>query len=102
MLAQSPRCTETPAPRVTKPMISSPGTGVQHRASFDQTSVDALDDDAGVAAGVRLRRSGGRRAARASARSSAAPSSPPYVSISRRTTACALTCALADRGVQRR
>ena len=30
-LAQSVRCTDTPRPRVTKPMISSPGTGVQHR-----------------------------------------------------------------------
>ena len=29
-LAQSARCTVTPRPRVTKPMISSPGTGVQH------------------------------------------------------------------------
>ena len=30
-LAQSARCTETPRPRVTNPMISSPGTGVQQR-----------------------------------------------------------------------
>ena len=29
--AQSARCTDTPRPRVTKPTISSPGTGVQHR-----------------------------------------------------------------------
>ena len=32
-LAQSARWTETPRPRVTKPRISSPGTGVQHRDS---------------------------------------------------------------------
>ena len=31
---QSTRCTEMPPPRVTKPMMSSPGTGVQQRASF--------------------------------------------------------------------
>ena len=30
-LAQSARCTVTPRPRVMKPMISSPGTGVQQR-----------------------------------------------------------------------
>ena len=35
---QSVRWTETPCPRVTKPMISSPGTGVQHRPSRTQTS----------------------------------------------------------------
>ena len=38
-LLQSPRCTETPLPRVTKPMIGSPGTGVQHLASLTQTSL---------------------------------------------------------------
>ena len=37
-LGQSVRCTETPCPRVTKPMISSPGTGVQHRPSRTSTS----------------------------------------------------------------
>ncbi len=37
-LAQSARCTDTPRPRVTKPMISSPGTGVQHRDSRTMTS----------------------------------------------------------------
>ncbi len=35
---QSARCTETPAPRVTKPRIASPGTGVQHLASLTHTS----------------------------------------------------------------
>src|SRR6476620_2074256 len=37
-LVQSVRCTDTPEPRVTKPRIGSGGTGVQHRASFTQTS----------------------------------------------------------------
>ena len=37
-LVQSARCTDTPLPRVTKPMIGSPGTGVQQRASLTQTS----------------------------------------------------------------
>ena len=36
--AQSVRCTDTPRPRVTNPMISSPGTGVQHRDSRTMTS----------------------------------------------------------------
>ena len=37
-LAQSARWTLTPRPRVTKPMISSPGTGVQQLASRTSTS----------------------------------------------------------------
>ena len=37
-LVQSPRCTEAPPPLVTKPRISSGGTGVQHLASFTHTS----------------------------------------------------------------
>ena len=49
-LVQSARCTETPLPRVTKPMIGSPGTGVQQRASLTHTSAVADDDDARVAA----------------------------------------------------
>src|SRR3954453_15104269 len=36
---QSVRCTETPSPRVTKPTIVSPGTGVQHFASLTHTSL---------------------------------------------------------------
>ena len=35
---QSARCIETPLPLVIKPIIESPGTGVQHRASFTKTS----------------------------------------------------------------
>ena len=37
-LWQAAWCTETPEPRVMKPTISSPGTGVQHRASFTRMS----------------------------------------------------------------
>ena len=37
-LTQSARCTETPWPRVTKPRMSSPGTGVQHLDRRTQTS----------------------------------------------------------------
>ena len=54
-LVQSLRCTETPLPRVTKPTMSSPGTGVQQRASLTQMSRHALDDHARVAV-----RGGGR------------------------------------------
>src|SRR5579875_1451034 len=36
--AQSVRCTDTPWPWVTKPVISSPGTGVQQRDSRTHTS----------------------------------------------------------------
>src|SRR6266496_1149510 len=35
---QSARCTETPWPRVMNPVISSPGTGVQHLDSRAHTS----------------------------------------------------------------
>src|ERR1700683_1418666 len=35
---QSARCTETPLPLVTKPVILSPGTGVQHLDNRAQTS----------------------------------------------------------------
>src|SRR4051794_6065086 len=37
-LVQSARWTETPLPRVTKPMMGSPGTGVQQRANLTHTS----------------------------------------------------------------
>ena len=37
-LTQLARCTETPWPWVTKPWISSPGTGVQHLDRRTQTS----------------------------------------------------------------
>ena len=73
-LVQSVRCTETPLPRVTKPMIGSPGTGVQHRASLTQHVGRARRRRR---PGRRLRRRGARVGMVASARSSLAPSSPP-------------------------
>ena len=83
-LVQSRRCTEIPSPRVTKPRISSPGTGVQHRASFTSTSVAPLTTTPESWPAVLRRR--GRVIVTASARSSAAPSSPPETSITLRTT----------------
>ncbi len=38
MFMKSVRCTETPLPRVTNPVMVSPGTGVQHLDSRAQTS----------------------------------------------------------------
>ena len=60
--AQSVRCTDTPRPRVTKPMISSPGTGVQHRDKPHHDVVEALDVHADGAAPLGTRRA--RRAVR--------------------------------------
>ena len=60
---QSSRCTETPRPRVTKPMIASPGTGVQHGEAHHHV-VEALDVDARAAPGAGAGRAGpqhGRR-----------------------------------------
>ena len=48
-LTQSLRCTETPLPRVTKPMIGSPGHRRAAAGQLDPDVVDALDDDARVA-----------------------------------------------------
>ena len=45
------RCTETPLPRVTKPRIASPGTGVQQRASLTHTSAMPLTTTPGSPAG---------------------------------------------------
>ena len=53
------RCTETPLPRVTKPMIGSPGTGVQHLASLTQHVGRADDDDPGIAGCAGVRGAGG-------------------------------------------
>src|SRR5659263_620136 len=41
-LPQSCRWTEMPEPRVMKPMIGSPGTGVQHRATLTHTSEEFM------------------------------------------------------------
>ena len=90
-LSQSVRCTDTPLPRVTNPVISSPGTGVQQRASLTQTSpscdpmtVTPASDSArwrsrGMACGVTP-----------SAASSDAAAEPPAVAISRWMTVCGL------------
>ena len=55
-LVQSRRCTDTPLPRVTKPRMSSPGTGVQHRASLTQTSAMPLTTTPGSPCAARLGR----------------------------------------------
>ena len=57
---QSVRCTETPEPWVTKPRIWSPGTGVQHFASFDQQVRGAITWTAGVGAAPVRCAAGGR------------------------------------------
>ena len=88
-LAQSSRCTLTPPERVTKPNTTSPGTGVQQRASFTQTSLTSLTTTPGSWAVLRLR--GGRVATAVSAMSSVAPSTPPKLATSRLTIDCAET-----------
>lgn len=87
-LTQSARWTETPLPRVTNPMIGSPGTGVQQRASLTQTSSTPLTTTPGSALPRRLRpREGGTL----SSMSSLAASSPPRAWTSFCTTPCAAT-----------
>ena len=89
-LVQSVRCTLTPPPRVTKPRISSPGTGVQHLASLVQTSVIPWTTMPGSP--LALRRTTVRRVGIAvSAMSSVAPSAPPSAVISFSTTDVAET-----------
>ena len=84
--AQSARCTDTPLPRVTKPRIGSPGTGVQHFASLTQTSSTPRTTTPGspCVRAERLRAS--LLGCTASAMSSVAPSVPPSESTSRWTT----------------
>ena len=88
-MTQSARWTETPLPRVTKPMIGSPGTGVQQRASLTHTSSTPLTTTPGSAFERRLERpwEGGVL----SAMSSLAASSPPSACTSFCTTPCAAT-----------
>ena len=90
-LGQSLRCTDTPEPRVTKPMIRSPGTGVQQRASLISTSLMPCTTTPASPRGVRRRRSVSAGTTSASAWSSADPSSPPCRSMTRLTTFCAPT-----------
>ncbi len=87
---QSVRCTDTPLPRVTNPVILSPGTGVQHFDSRAQTSADPstlTPESPGATCGVV-----GRVRTVASAMSSCAPASPPAAFTSLLTTFWALTC----------
>ena len=86
---QSRRCTETPLPRVTKPRMSSPGTGVQQRASLTHTSAMPLTTTPGSPERRRLGRAVAGVAA--SAMSSLAPSSPPTEATSLETTCWAET-----------
>ena len=83
------RCTDTPPPRVTKPRISSPGTGVQHLASLTQTSEAPLTTTPGSPAG---RRRPVRAGTAVSAMSSTAPSEPPSEATTFCTTEVAETC----------
>ena len=76
-LAQLVRCTDTPCPRVTKPTISSPGTGVQQRDSLTQTSGSPGDHHARGRAPPGPARLRIRVGTEVSARSSSAPSTPP-------------------------
>ncbi len=88
-LTQSSRCTDTPAPRVTKPRIGSPGTGVQHLASLTSRSVSpATSMPESDADDFRRRRP---VTTWSSLISSAVASSPPSTLISRLITACGPT-----------
>src|ERR1022692_750444 len=89
MLTQSVRCTDTPLPLVTKPVILSPGTGVQHLDSLAQTS--AAPSTLTPESPVTGRGVGCLVRTVASARSSCAPASPPADLTSLETTDWALT-----------
>src|SRR5262249_19558706 len=85
---QSARCTETPCPWVTNPLIWSPGTGVQHRDRRTHTSgapVTSTPEPEG-AGGL-----GALVGSVVSASSSSAPASPPTERTSFSTTDWALT-----------
>ena len=86
MFAQSARCTETPSPRVTKPTISSPGTGVQHLANLVHTSETPLTT---TPVSVARSRRGGAPGRVTSAASSSLPDSPPIACTRRWTTEAA-------------
>src|SRR5215468_12789754 len=88
-LMQSVRCTDTPLPLVTKPMILSPGTGVQHFDNRAHTS--AAPSTATPESPVTGRGLVGLVSTVASARSSCAPASPPADLTNFATTDCALT-----------
>ncbi len=86
------------SPRVTKPRIASPGTGVQQRASLTQTSLAPLTTTPGSPAG---RRRLVRARHRVSAMSSTAPSGPPSDCDQPLHHRLRRDVALADRRVQR-
>ena len=88
MFTQSTRCTDTPWPWVTKPVIWSPGTGVQHRDRRTHTSgapVTSTPESPGA------RGCGALVGSVVSARSSCAPARPPIDLTSFSTTDWALT-----------
>ena len=87
---QSRRCTETPFSRVTKPRISSPGSGVQHLASFTHMS-ESPATMMPTSLLARALREGAEPIRLSSRPAVAASSTPPSVSSSRWTTLCALT-----------
>src|SRR5215472_614661 len=87
---QSVRCTDTPFPLVTKPVILSPGTGVQHLDSRAQTSAEpSTDTPESPSASCVL---GGLVISVASSMSSCAPARPPAAFTSLVITDWALTC----------
>ena len=81
---QSVRCTLTPPPRVTNPMMLSPGTGVQHLASF--VNVPGAPGTATPVSSVLRCRIGIVAGVDRSASSSSALSAPPIRASSRCTT----------------
>ena len=87
-LTQSERCTDTPLPRVTKPVMESPGTGVQHLDRRAHTSAEPSTTTPESPAGCGF---GARVSSVVSARSSWAPAMPPADLTSLATTDCALT-----------
>src|ERR1700726_3725210 len=91
MFTQLARWTETPWPCVTKPVISSPGTGVQHLDSRTQTSeapsTSIPESDAVRGLGARATLGG---IGVISARSSCAPAAPLTARTRRVTTDWAL------------
>ena len=88
-LVQSIRCTETPFSRVTNPRISSPGTGMQQRASFTHTLASPCTTTPASLPETLLRR-GRPMTGVSSPPSSATSSAPPSLAIRRWMTDCGL------------
>ena len=83
---------ETPWPRVMNPTISSPGTGVQHFASFTQISLGLMPATTIAPSRAGSWRILGCPGVTASERVSSVPSPPPRLSTSLVTTLWADTC----------